>query len=205
MSPRQPIQLLHGAAAITADLPAWPPSSHRSRCPHPRCRRPFPQVLVALQRLVNALGPDSPATHPLVLPVLRLCCDPGHPDALNLLEDGLQLWLVALRNAPAPEPGLLALFPLLAAGMAASTEHIAVGMRICASCVLLGGAEFLRHYGEALVAVLVGFIGNVKDRGMLSLFPTMNAVVQVGRGGGRMVAEGWMGGRLREGGRGWMR
>lgn len=143
---------------------------------------------MALQRLVHALGAESPATYPLLLPVLRLCTDPGQPDELNLLEDGLQLWwagglahvsvclfpsfcvlllvcsriwrvagsapclgsnrpralptpepatrrlhlpalprLVALRNAPAPHPGLLGdLFPHLVAAMGRSTEHIAV-------------------------------------------------------------------------------
>lgn len=50
------------------------------------------QVLVALQRLVHALGAESPAAYPLVLPVLKLCTDPNQPDELNLLEDGLQLW-----------------------------------------------------------------------------------------------------------------
>ena len=42
-------------------------------------------------------------------------------DALNLLEDGLQLWLVALRNAPEPQPELLNLFPNLAATLRTST------------------------------------------------------------------------------------
>ena len=43
------------------------------------------------------------------------------PDELNLLEDGLQLWLIALRNAPAPHASLLDLFPTLAAVMERST------------------------------------------------------------------------------------
>ena len=43
------------------------------------------------------------------------------PDELNLLEDGLQLWLIALRNAPAPQPELLALFPHLICAMEKST------------------------------------------------------------------------------------
>ena len=85
------------------------------------------QVLVTLQRLVHSLGAESPAAYPLVLPVLAACTDPAQPDELNLLEDGLQLWLVALRHAPAPHPGLLgALFPNLVAAMGRSTEHIAV-------------------------------------------------------------------------------
>lgn len=55
----------------------------------------------------------------------------------ELLEDGLQLWLVALRNAPtlAADSGnaaapLLALFPALVFIMAASTEYIAFGMQV---------------------------------------------------------------------------
>ena len=30
-----------------------------------------------------------------------------------MLEDGLLLWVISLRNAPQPEPGLLGLFPCL--------------------------------------------------------------------------------------------
>ena len=43
------------------------------------------------------------------------------PDELNLLEDGLQLWLIALRNAPASQPWLLDLFPKLCIVMEKST------------------------------------------------------------------------------------
>jgi len=43
------------------------------------------------------------------------------PNELNLLEDGLQLWLIALRNAPAPHESLLDLFSNLAAVMQRST------------------------------------------------------------------------------------
>ena len=107
-------------------LPCWLGQDRDGGAIHPPTP-PRLQVLVTLQRLVHALGAESPATYPLLLPVLRLCTDPGQPDELNLLEDGLQLWLVALRHAPAPHPGLLtAVFPNLVAAMAKSTEHIAV-------------------------------------------------------------------------------
>ena len=43
------------------------------------------------------------------------------PDELNLLEDGLHLWLIALRNAPQPQQELLELFPNLLAAMEKST------------------------------------------------------------------------------------
>ena len=125
------------------------------------------QVLTALQRLVNVLGPDSAVCHPLLLPLLRYCTDitqarrakdmriplktlstkslkymgshiqcimstsvpcqsmtlwgSAQPEELNLLEDGLQLWLVALRNAPGPRPALLEPLPHLVAIMDRST------------------------------------------------------------------------------------
>jgi hypothetical protein len=50
---------------------------------------------------------------------MRFPC--AQPDELNLLEDGLALWLVALRCAPAPNQELLALFPHLTAAMERST------------------------------------------------------------------------------------
>lgn len=55
------------------------------------------------------------------------------PDELNLLEDGLQLWLIALRNAPASQPWLLDLFSNLCVVMEKSTGMQApfCMLRIC--------------------------------------------------------------------------
>ena len=33
------------------------------------------QILLALQRVVNSLGVESPTTYPLLLPILQLCTD----------------------------------------------------------------------------------------------------------------------------------
>ncbi len=55
--------------------------------------------------------------------ILQYATDPGGPEALALLEDGLDTLLAALRCAPsgAAAPGLLALFPHLTAAMEQST------------------------------------------------------------------------------------
>lgn len=82
--------------------------------------------MVALQTIVNILGPESPASYGVVLPILSIATDINQPDELNLLEDGLALWLVTLRNAPEPHPSVLQIFPNLHAVMARSTEHIRV-------------------------------------------------------------------------------
>jgi len=49
------------------------------------------QVMLALQRLVVALGPASPICYPNPLPILQYSTDISQPDELNMLEDGLHL------------------------------------------------------------------------------------------------------------------
>lgn len=137
------------------------------------------QVMLALQRLVHALGPECPVTYPVLLPVLSVATDPSQPDELNLMEDGLLLWFVALRHAPAPHPGLIAPLPHLLSAMEGSTEHIGVGSRILVSCLLMDGREVLAAHGPRIAAILAGFIGNVKERGMLCLLPVMDLVIQI--------------------------
>jgi hypothetical protein len=60
------------------------------------------------------------------------CCSP-----LPQLEDGLGLWLVAVRNAPEPSPPLLSLLRHLPRVLAASTEHVAVSMALLTSAALM--------------------------------------------------------------------
>ena len=137
------------------------------------------QIMVALQRLIHALGSASPSTYPVLLPVLSVAADPTQRDELNLLEDGLLLWLVALHHAPTYHPGLLAPLPHLLAIMEHSTEHIAVGGRLLLSCIYLNAGEVLAAHGARIAALLAGFIGNVKDRGMLCLLPIMDLIIQL--------------------------
>ena len=61
----------------------------------------------------------------------------SQPDELNLLEDGLQLWLIALRNAPSPHGPLLALYSNLTPIMQRSTgtsSALAVSLAGAMSC-----------------------------------------------------------------------
>lgn len=58
----------------------------------------------------KALGSDSVILEPLVVNVVALSCDINQEGHVYLLEDGLELWLALLENAPAPTPGILGLF-----------------------------------------------------------------------------------------------
>ena len=76
------------------------------------------------------------------------------PDELNLLEDGLQLWAVALCNAPRPEPQLLNLFPNLVAVLESSTGERPLP-RVDGRYMILGIADqgvYARHSCKSAVS-----------------------------------------------------
>ncbi len=137
------------------------------------------QIMVTLQRIVHVLGPESPATYSILIPVLGVATDPSQPDELNLFEDGLLLWFVALVHAPLVHPGLIAPLPHLLNAMECSTEHIAIGSRILSSCILLGGRDVLAVHGSRIATVLQNFIGNVKDKGMMYVMQIVDIIIQV--------------------------
>jgi hypothetical protein len=47
---------------------------------------------------------------PLVVGVVAQSCDVNQEGHVYLLEDGLQLWLALLENAPAPTSAIMSLF-----------------------------------------------------------------------------------------------
>ncbi|PNH03022.1 Importin-11 [Tetrabaena socialis] len=162
------------------------------------------QILEAVQRLLNVTGPESPALYPLVLPLLGYSLDVRHPEvAGGLLEDGLGLWLVALRNAPSccePTPptaaapaglalrvlpamrptleALLSPLPALRSVAEASTEHLPLVTGILASAALLAGPALFEAAGQHVLTVLQSVVGHVSERGMLLIFPTLELMLQ---------------------------
>eukprot|EP00898_Chlorokybus_atmophyticus_P004539 jgi/Chlat1/5086/Chrsp33S05017 len=136
------------------------------------------QVITALQRVVSSLGTQSPMAYPVLMPILQHSTDVNQPDELNLLEDGMQLWQVTLRQASSLTADLMALFPHLPAAIERSFEHLQVAMRILESYILLGRSEFLNQHAHGVVNILVHVVGNVKDKGMVLTLPIIDTLVQ---------------------------
>lgn len=154
-------------------------------------------MLTAFQNLLNVLGPDSPSAHPAMLPVLRQALAAGTAAAApspssssatsgaaggcqpspELLEDGLQLLLVAARNAPGPCPPLAALFPALGAALAGSFEHIAFCMQALTSLALLDAPGLLGSHGPEVAAIFGSVWGAVNERGMLVTLPPADVLL----------------------------
>jgi hypothetical protein len=58
-------------------------------------------------------------------------------------------------------------------------EHVVIATQIMSSCVLLGGAEFLQHYGQMLVGVLCTVMANLSDNGIPLLFSIFEVTLQL--------------------------
>ena len=137
------------------------------------------QILLALQRLVHALGSESPMTYPVVLPILQFVIDANNPDPVNALEDVVCLWIVVLRHAPGPMDGLVSPLGGLLRIMQGSTEQIFTGTRCITSSVLLYGDALLETHGRDINSVLGGYVGNIKDKALTDIVFCLDVIVQM--------------------------
>lgn len=136
------------------------------------------QVMLALSRLLVALGPRSSICYDILFPILQCSTDVNQPDELNMLEDGMQLWETTLRNAAVMVPPLMNLFPHLVAVMERNFDHLQAAMNIIQSYILLGGANFVRSNASGVVKIFDVVVGNVKEKGMLYTLPVIDSLIQ---------------------------
>ncbi|KAM1351605.1 hypothetical protein COP2_032275 [Malus domestica] len=136
------------------------------------------QLLVALRNFVVALGYQSPICYDILLPILQKGIDINSPDELNLLEDSMLLWEATLSHAPTMVPQLLAYFPYLVKIMERSFDHLQVAVDITEDYIILGGSEFLSMHASSVAQILDLVVGNVNDRGLLSVLPVIDILVQ---------------------------
>lgn len=134
------------------------------------------QLLTALKNFVVALGYQSPKSYGMLLPILQSGINVTSPD--ELLEDCMQLWEATLINAPSMVPELLGYFPCLVEILERSFDHLKVATNIIEDYVILGGREFLSLHESSVAKLLDLVVGNVNDRGLLSVIPVIDILVQ---------------------------
>ncbi|KAK4745927.1 hypothetical protein SAY87_012239 [Trapa incisa] len=136
------------------------------------------QLLIALRNFVIALGDQSPISYNILLPILEKGIDINSPDELNLLEDSMQLWEATISHAPSMVPQLLTYFPYLLKIMERSFDHLQIAVNIIEGYIILGGSEFLRMHASNIAKLLDLVVGNVNDRGLLSVLPVIDILIQ---------------------------
>ncbi|XP_015591574.1 importin-11 isoform X2 [Cephus cinctus] len=147
-------------AALTGYLPAlWPQSEDHNML---RCA-----IVSALVQLEKALGCESVILQPLVVGAVALSCDMNQDGHVYLLEDGLELWLALLENAPAPTPEIMELFRNMPALLESSTENLRLCMYIVQAYVLLSPQEFLGEWGTVVVDTLKSVLTDLRSEGIV--------------------------------------
>uniref|UniRef100_A0A0R0FZ83 Importin N-terminal domain-containing protein n=2 Tax=Glycine subgen. Soja TaxID=1462606 RepID=A0A0R0FZ83_SOYBN len=136
------------------------------------------QLLVALRNFVVALGYQSPICYNILLPILENGIDINSPDELNLLEDSMLLWEATLSHAPSMVPQLLQYFSRLVEIMERNFDHLQVAMNIIEDYIILGGNDFLSMHATNIAKILDLVIGNVNDKGILSVLPVIDILIQ---------------------------
>lgn len=136
------------------------------------------QLLIALRNFVMALGYQSPICYNILLPILQKGIDVNGPDELNLLEDSMLLWEATLTYAPSMVPQLSDFFPYLVDIIERSFDHLKVAVEIIEDYIILGAAEFLGRHASSVAKLLDMIVGNVNDRGLLTVLPVIEILVQ---------------------------
>lgn len=134
------------------------------------------QLLAALKNFVIALGYQSPVCYNMLLPILRSGIDVNSPD--ELLEDSMLLWEAALSHAPSMAPQLLGFFPCLLEILERSFDHLKVAANITEAYIILGASDFLSLHASSVAKLLDLVVGNVNDRGLLSILPVIEILIQ---------------------------
>ncbi|RYR61861.1 hypothetical protein Ahy_A04g019098 isoform A [Arachis hypogaea] len=136
------------------------------------------QLLVALKNFVVALGYQSPICYSILLPILENGININNPDELNLLEDSMLLWEATLSHAPSMVPQLLPNFSRLVDIMERSFDHLEVAVNIIEDYIILGGNDFLSMHAANIAKILDLVVGNVNDKGLLSVLPVIDILIQ---------------------------
>ncbi|CAK9150403.1 unnamed protein product [Ilex paraguariensis] len=134
------------------------------------------QLLTALKNFVVALGYQSPICYNMLLPILQIGISVNSPD--ELLEDSMLLWEATLSHAPSMVPQLLGYFPCLVEILERSFDHLKVAASITEGYIILGGTEFLSMHASSVAKLLDLVVGNVNDRGLLSILPLVDILIQ---------------------------
>ncbi|XP_043499006.1 importin-11 [Polistes fuscatus] len=125
-------------------------------------------IVTTLVHLEKSLGSESIMLQPLVVRVVDLSCDVNQEGHVYLLEDGLELWLALLENAPAPTPEIMDLFRNMPPLLESSTESLRLCLYILQAYVLLSPQEFLCQRGMVIIETLRSLLGDLGWEGIVA-------------------------------------
>ncbi|KAJ2787967.1 hypothetical protein GGI15_000306 [Coemansia interrupta] len=137
-------------------------------------------ILALVAKLAEALGTQSVALQPFVVPLIQHSIDLDNPAHVYLLEDGLDLWLALVRNGSTIVPTVRALLQNIPKLLQYSTETLKKVLKIIEANLLIDGASIFTEYGRMLLHGLCDLVAdkNLTARAIAAGYATLNVLVQ---------------------------
>ncbi|KAJ2802975.1 hypothetical protein H4R20_003073, partial [Coemansia guatemalensis] len=111
-------------------------------------------ILVLVTKVVEALGAQSTELQEFVVPLIRYSVDIDQPAHVYLVEDGIELWLMLIRNATALRPALTSLLPHASRLIQYSTETLRKVLKVVEGYLLIDGVCVFEKCGPAITEAL---------------------------------------------------
>nr|KAJ3421434.1 Importin-11 [Polyrhizophydium stewartii] len=135
-------------------------------------------IVSIMTKLMKSLRGDSAQLHGLVLPILEQSVDTSKPGHLYLIEEGLELWLVTVQNAPAATPELVALVPYATHLITFGSENLKRVLHIVEAYVVLDPLAVLQANAMPIMSTIAGMLGELRAEASNALMRTVDTIVQ---------------------------
>jgi len=132
-----------------------------------------------LKELLPLVGPVTANYFPHLLPIVEFSIDPKSPESIYLLEDRLLLWAETLKQATSQHSELFELFKALPRVLLHTFDNLKESLDVFQYYILLGQAEFLRHYSEDVVAMLEQLLAALRDEGIMLVLKVLETILQI--------------------------
>ncbi|KAJ2083897.1 hypothetical protein H4R24_000427 [Coemansia sp. RSA 988] len=118
-------------------------------------------ILGLVTKVVEALGAQSTELQEFVVPLIRYSIDIDQPAHVYLIEDGIDLWLMLIRNATTLSPALITLLPLVSRLIQYSTEALRKVLKVIEGYLLVDGVCVFEKSGPAITEALHILVSDV--------------------------------------------
>ncbi|XP_034939716.1 importin-11 [Chelonus insularis] len=138
-------------------------------------------IISTLVHYVKALNSESVIIEPMIVNMVSLSCDLKQDAHVYLMEDGLQLWLAFLENAPAPTPGIMSLIYNMPELLDSGLDQVNFRPAICIiqAYVLLNPQEILGDLGIRIIASLKSVMSDLRSQDLVLVIELFILILKV--------------------------
>jgi len=137
-------------------------------------------ILGTLVSIVQGLGTITESLAPFLYEVIQMSTNLNNSCSVYLLEDGLELWLVALQNSRNLLPQWLNLSSHLSPLLEFGTENLRTMIYIVQTYMILSPSQVITVCGNSIVQPLNNQYGDLQDEGVLMILRLVDLSLKVG-------------------------